>query len=483
MKARILEQRHPGHVADVLGRYRALAEGGETWRAKAGEFIPPSPAEPCDLYAERINRALYTAHAGSIIGMLVAHLFSEPPRVDGLAESWGPALLANCDRVGSSWSGWWAALLLDAMVGRVAACWINLPARPPGVVPANRGEEEKAGLLDCYLVRIAPEELLDWGTDDTGRWTWVLFRQFIDHRASPDDVRGRVWRWTAIDKTTIRRWEWTPEAGKSAPDGEADLKELDVIAHGFPELPVIPLQLPPTLWAMEKLHDPAVDHLRARNDLSWALYRASAALLVINRVMGSGEPPKTGDGYYLTLDIQEKAEYIEPPGHNYELLKEDMETRLEDLYRVLQQMALAISNDSSRVRSSGESKKQDWNAADLLLSAYADQVRVPMLAVLQLIARLRKADPDKVTLSGLNGWRQLTLDELLKGAAEATDAKGMSITFRREIAKRQAEALLPDAGEGVIKAIRAEIDKADPPPDPAPGGPPKPAPKPPPAGP
>lgn len=480
VKVRTLQQRHPGHRAETVRVHRALAVGGEAFEGVRETLIPKSAAEPVDLYAERIRRTTYTPDAGGIVSLLLAHLFSEPPRAEGLP-AWGVSFLSDCDRQGTTWTAWWRDTLADAMIGGSAAVWVNLPARSDDASPQSRADEERAGLLDAYLVRISPDELLDWGTDEAGRWRWVLFCQIVSDRSTPDAERSRVWRWTAIDDTNIRRWEWRPREGRPVPEPEDEADELPIIPHKCGRLPIIPLTLPWALYAMARLADPAIELLRARGDLSWALYRSANPLLVITTA-SQGEVPRLGAGYSLTLyrnppgtgPGEDKAEWIAPPGTSYEVLAQEIERRKEDLYRVLQQMALAISNDSSRVRASGESKKADWNAADVLLSAYAEALRGPMLDALRLVVRLRSgpAAAEAVQTAGLSGWQQLTLDELLAGAAQATDANRMSPTFRKAIAKRQAEALLPDAGEALLKTIRDEIDQAPvPPADPSPPAP------------
>lgn len=92
-----------------------------------------------------------------------------------------------------------------------------------------------------------------------------------------------MWRWTYIDGATIRRWEWTPprEHASREPGDEEDAEEVFAIEHGLDGIPLVMLELPHDLWAANKLRDPALAHLRARNDLSWSLHRAAHALMMV----------------------------------------------------------------------------------------------------------------------------------------------------------------------------------------------------------
>jgi hypothetical protein len=461
-----LNAAHPCYDGKRLEKLRALVDGGPAWHKLKAEWFPKRPVEPAEVYAERQKLLTYTNHAGSIVSMLGAYLFAEAPQVSGLEGDYWSALWENCDSSGTPWRRFWRDRFKDAQTGRAAYVWVNLPDRAPDVVPANRAEEEKAGLLDGWLVQLLPEQVRNWEEDKRGRLTWILFRSVTEEQPSIDAPRAKVWRWTYLDATTIRRWEWKPSGDKTAPADEDTATELPRIAHGIGRLPVIRLQLPPELWAMNKLEDAAVANMRARNEHTWALHQAANELLVVTSAWAD-EKIEVGHGHYLRLlrdkDGKDEASYAAPSGVAFEYLQKDVADTREEVYRLLQQMALAADSDATRARMSGESKGQDWKANEILLSAYADLVKGSMREALALLLEARSETGADLGITGLDGWQSEDLMTFLEAVALAPDARSLSPSFRKAIAKRQARRLLQDeASAKELEAIEKEIEESDP---------------------
>jgi len=412
---------------------------------------------------ERKKLATYTNHAGPLIDKLIAALFSEETSVDDPPERVSE-LMIGADGRGTPWDRWWAAATLGALIGRQSWAWVNLPARTEDTIePTSLRDEEQAGLLESFLVLLEPEQVLDWIEDDRGRVTGIMIRWMTSSREGPDSPRLPVYQWTWIDSTRIRRWEWKPP--EATPDREPtdseDAGELPEIVHKFGRLPVARLQFPHGLWAMEKIHDPAVTLLRARNDLSWALHRAANALLVI-KSKWQGAAPVLGHGYYLQLHRdkqgEDSAEYVEPSGKSFDLLAKDVQALRDDLYRVVDQLAASADSDSTQAPKSGESKRQDWKSLDLILSAYAAIVRSAMEETLQIVAGV---DADPITVNGLDAWNLEDLAEFLENALGA-EVLIPSETYKKVIAKRAMRRILGDeSDEDTLRTIEKEIDAHD----------------------
>jgi len=466
-----MNSHHPEWNAGRLARLRALVEGGEAWHALKKEMFPKYPMEPEDIYADRLTLIGYTNHAGSILALFAAMMFAEPARLAdnaSLPGDYWAAAWKNCDGAGTSWQEFWKARYLDAQVGRRAWVWVNLPAAPDGAeAPTNKLEQEQRGLLNAFLVALEPEQVHDWGTDANGKLTWVLFKSVDSVRAAPDQPRQQVWRWTAIDNTTVRRWEWKPPAEhpEQAPPPDAELKELEPVAHNLGVLPVVCLELPKPLWAGAKLEDPALRATRVRNDLSWALHQAANELLTITSA-DEVAAPSLGHGRYLQLTRDEngedKAAFVSPSGIAFDHLAKDVAATRDEVYRVVQQLALSADPDASRMRQSGESKGMDWQATEIILDAYAGLVRDAMERTVRVMARARgHKQVDTVSITGLDGWQSEDLMTFLEAASLAADAMRLSPTFRKVVARRQAQRLLSDEVEdNILQTILTEIDTA-----------------------
>ncbi|MEL6346890.1 MAG: hypothetical protein AAFV53_27505, partial [Myxococcota bacterium] len=457
----------PTHNGGRISLLRALLDGGDRFRAFRRTLFAKNAMEDTSLYEERIRLVQYTNHAGAIISVLGALLFAEAPALSGLEGRYWEALWMDCDGKGTSWKQFWRERFRDAQAGQHAWVWINLPARnAEAPAPTNRAEEEQAGYLDGYLVGLTPEQVIDWETDAQGALQWVLFRSIEQKRAGPAEPRKTVWKWTYIDAAVIRRWQWTPKPEQAEPTEEDTAQELEPIEHKLGQLPVVRMTMPADLWAMGKLEDPAIAACRARNELSWALHRAANELLVITSKWDEGHVV-LGHGAYLKLRRDEKgsdsAQYVAPSGVAFSHLQTDVASTRDEVYRVVQQMALSADADAARQRLSGESKSQDWKATEIVLGSYADLVRQAMRNTVRFIAKnIRGEQVETVSISGLDGWSEEDLLTFLDAAALAVDARSFSPTFRKVVAKRQARRLLQDeVDEGTLREIETEIDEAD----------------------
>lgn len=461
MKIALLNTPRSGHKIDLLERYEALYCGGDEWHEHVEHWIPKNAQEPDPLWAERRARATYTNHAGPICDMIAGWLFSEPASLTGEAgaiEGWS----SDVDRQGSSWSSWWRAAFTEALVQREVYAWVNLP-RAPETPLASRAEQERAGLLRPYLVEIDADDVVDWDDDETGGLRWIIVRDVEETRGSVEEARTKTWRWRYIDAQVIRTWTWKATAEKPAPTGDDEAMEGDQITHGYGLIPVARLRLSEGLWAMSKLHDPVVGHTRAENDLDWALHRAAHSLLVMTTRDGAAKPT-LGPGYYLQVwrddQGEDKVSYAEPTGASFTVMAERVEKRREEIYRVVQQLALAASSGDAPAKLSGASKAMDWQAMQVMLVAYADLVLAAMRATLRIVEAASRTNAGTLSVSGLEGWQREDLTAYIDQLVQALPAVP-SPTFKRAAAKGLAVRLLPDATAEDLAQVAKELDAAD----------------------
>jgi len=464
MRVKLLNQQHPAHDAERLRRLSALKAGGPEWRALLEDWLPKRAVEPSDVHTERHALALYQNHAGPMVSLIAAMLFSDAPSWEGLEGDYWDGLANDCDGKGTPWRQWWRDRFEDAQTGRKSFVWVNLPARGEDTVVASRADEERAGLLDAYLVAFTADQVIDWETDARGRLLWLIAHDVVESRPELGAERGRVHRWRYIDAQVIRVFEWQATKDRRDPADTDDAPEVAAIPHGFGRVPVVALALPAGLWTMGKLEDAAVGALRARNEHTWALHQAANELLVI-KSKWQDEKIDLGHGHYLKLtrdkDGEDSAEFAAPTGVAFQYLQQDVQDTREELFRVVQSMALAADSDAQSARLSGESKAMDWQALEIVLAAFQDIVLGAMKQALKVIAGARREDTTKLTLKGLEGWATEDLASFLEAVAMATDARAMSPTFRRVVAKREAERLLQDeVSAEEMQAIRDEIDAA-----------------------
>ena len=453
-----LRQKHPEYSREWLEMIAALAEGGKRWHSRITQIIPKNSVEPTDIYADRQARASYTNHMSGILGMIVGHLFAKPPEMSGGGPYWEATLEQSADQKGTTWGKWWANALLDALINRQSFAWVNIPGNGDQEF-ANLAEQEGSGALDAYLVPISGEDVIDWGEDAHGNLEWLI-TETQDWTRNGIGSRTVTWRWVHYDAKAITTYEWRssdPSVVTPAPGEKVAGTE---VAHNYGLLPVARLRLPVGLWAGNKLRDPALGLTRAENDLDWSLYQAAHALLVI-KSKWSTDAPVLGAGYYLRLMQDDEALYVEPSGSSYEHQANRIKAKQEALYRVVQQLAAGAEQTATTQARSAESKNADWKATEIVLSAYATQVLGAMKDTAAIVGEVMKARGKAPQIGGLDGYKEESTQSFLETAALAIDARQMSPTFAKVVAKQEAKRILGDeVSEEEMKVILDEIDAA-----------------------
>jgi hypothetical protein len=151
---------------------------------------------------------------------------------------------------------------------------------------------------------------------------------------------------------------------------------------------------------------------------------------------------------------------VAPTGVAFEHLREERDADRADLFRAFQTMAQALDPQRSQP-ASGASKDADWRGAEVILSALAVRVLGAMRRALELViaARGERWSP---TVTGLDGWHVEDLETFLRAGTMAVDAARLSPTFRRLLARRQAERVLgAQVRAEELAQVRAEIDASD----------------------
>ena len=464
LKVEQLDQKHPDYDGAGLTKRRALYEGGKAWRALTSEWLPQHEVEPFKAWEARKRQATYENHFGPALDLLSGHLFTDPPSLeDAEGDYWRTLVSGRTPTTG--WARWWRERVTEALWAGRTWVWLDVPATAG---PADTlGAQAASGALDAFLRSFEPEAVIDWSTDDRGV-AWVRARQVVQRADGPTSPRTAVHRWTCIDREEIAEYEWAPREGENEPGKEAIayLREGYPVRHGWTDpvtgaaaCPVYELALGGALSAGERMEDPAVSHLRGRNEQQHALFRAAVVIMTITAKWGSKQgPPSLGQGSYLELtrdqDGEDVASFLEPPGGVFEHLGADCERREKALYRVVGQMAVAIDPSAA---ASGDSKRQDWRAMEVVLSALAGVTLDAMRWAVNMIAALRREDPP--TVAGLDGWHREETVDWLTGAAMAPELKA-SPTARKLLAVEQARRLLPDISGEDLEAIQDELEEA-----------------------
>lgn len=205
-----INQEHPEYRTnrDVWKRYSDLYAGGEQFRKNAADYLVRRNKEPNEVYVERLDRVFYENYTGSIIDWYAATLMTREP----LLQFEGPNdhgikffnnFVTDCDLKGTSLSEFYRRRLADALVFGKSYIALEFPKVPVSVV--SRAEEDALGRSRAYLTDYSPQELINWSTDETGRFEWVVLRtSFLRQNQQGNEEWKRHTRWLYYDRESYR---------------------------------------------------------------------------------------------------------------------------------------------------------------------------------------------------------------------------------------------------------------------------------------
>lgn len=459
MKYKLLDRVHPDVDLKVLRTYQDLFEGGATFRARVQEYLPRNEMEPLAVYRKRCERAPYINYAASIANFFASALFTCPPTITSDPESvdaFYAELKEDADGSGTDLDAMLRDMVVRALVGRRAYLRVEFP-EPGDEAPATLADEDRAGLRRARLVPVPTHTVRNWRRDASGAFAWVLTHEHRTELVDLDDegeTLTEVWtQWYADG--TARRWSVARNASdKLRPDD--DVPEVDAPHNPCGAIPLVELALPAELWLLNHLSDPALEMFRKRAAQSWAIER-SAYTMPWFFLKDAKKPPTMGTGYWGQLGVDERVEWPGPNAVPFEVLGSVIRELVQELHRVAQQMALGVDNNGTALGRSGDSKKADHEATEIVLKAYGQRMREPVERALDLIARGRG---EKVVWSvgGMDVYDLADAKTLTEIVSGADGLKIPSATYRREALKAVAHAVLPHVDEETRQKIDREIE-------------------------
>jgi hypothetical protein len=464
---RLLECRPEGSIDKaVLQRLDDFYKGGPQFFSRLTAYLPQRPAESAIVYQYRQKRAVYLNYSAATIDWLAANLFSKDAEISIVAEGeddkpempedW-TEFLDDVDGRGTSWSSFWRKMFIRALIDKKSYLgW----AFPKADVPAaNRAQQKDAGALRAVLKRFKRITLNDCGHDEQGNLKWAIFEFDVSDRASPESKREdcvKEWMVVTSESVTIYRRNANVDATK-----EPDEKELATIVSqttGLSGIPLVELKLPHGLAIGLKIDSVVCSLFNKWSDYAWAVQMTCFPQW---EEFGQAHADKLGEAYIRRYDSKDKGlVVVETSGAALGKQAEDIEKLKDELYRTIQQMALAVKTDAATAGRSGESKAWDYESTNIVLRAYGEIVRECMRRTLNAIAKAR-GESFEFDVTGLDEFSGIAdLAEYLNTVDAAAKTIAKSETLRRVIDARIALTLAGTESEKTKREIIKEIESA-----------------------
>lgn len=455
-----LQDKSPDYDGELWRDYWALYEGGRGFRKRVRNFLPMNPLEPAEVYAQRTREACYRSYLGTIVDYFGALLFTTDltytPEGKETSPEWSTVITEDSDGKGTNLVQFVRARLIESMVKGRGFWRLDFPANYG--TGESKADADKAGATDVRLRSVQREDILDFEVDDRGKLVWVIVYESTTPRAQPDEERGGVTlhRWWVLDRESSRMFEAAVKKGERL-NAELDLKPAVEHAHGLGEVPLVCIDPGAGLWVANRLESAQLEHFRLTSANNWSMRKTCYAMPVFS--VGDPEdfrPNRMGSGYYLSIGVDESMEWTAPPAHHLAVVRDEILSQKDEIFRLVTQMSLGIDNNAAAVGRSAESKTVDAEAIQVVLRAYGEMVREGMHNTLRMLSRVRGEDDDW-TVEGLDKFDTLPADVLVELLEKVIDFKIPSDTFTSEVMTRTAHAMLPGLDKPTRDAIGKEV--------------------------
>lgn len=468
MDKETLDQKHPSYDEDRWEELEALAKGGKRFHALIGRFLPQNPMEPDIRYNVRKKRARFYSYTGAIINLYVSWMFasgfdakpyerdSDKPLTD--VDSWYGTFQENIGGE-TTLKAFMKERFRDAMMVGKSVWLAELPQAPAEPIE-DKATYDRLGLGKARLCRVDPQSLLDWEEDAEGNLNWCILKDCWIERPSPALKRDQVVeQWRIYDRETVTTYELRYQ--KDRPPGSKDAPVMKgTTTHGFQRVPIIRLCLPEEMCVGEQTYDAQISHFQLDNALMWAI-AATCYPVPVWKVSDPDNLPVMGIGYAVFIGEKEDLTWSSPPSDSYDTIAKSRDSKRDEIFRIVHQMAQGLDNNAETVGRSAESKEIDAAATRIMLNAYGEIVGKAIEETYELISEARGDGDYEWSVEGFTGYDTATASTLLANLEKAKNLGVPSNTFQREISKKAAMALMPEADPRVKDEIRREIDEHD----------------------
>ena len=456
--------------------YEVLHAGGMRIEKEASRFLAKRAKEPDDVYRARLKKFTYTNLVGTILGWYQSKLFRRNPEIDiARLDEMGKALegelpvdqqkffkrfMENADRKGTSFTDVWRDIFRDLMLYRRAYLLMDLPASEPGQF-RNLAEQLRSGALDPYLSVWNPSQVINWSDDQHGNLEWAVLKTCTEKRTVFGPVIC-VERWTILDQATIAVYEREAEMGANEKPEVARLvvAPRPHLLSAEHRLPLYRLEIPEVLWIADRISLPARDHLNTENALTWALLTNNLAIPIISGRLDEKSLQMSEVGAWLFPEGT-TMQFAEQSGSSFNISLSRLDGVREEIYRAAYLMDQGRSSQATPAAQSGISKQADKEPANDVLNAFGDVIRTAMQRVLSDVAVVRDYPSVGADVRGLS----FDGDDPAIEMDLITAARALNIPSERldkELLKRVARLLIPDANQTLLDEVVADIEKAEP---------------------
>src|SRR3990170_3919597 len=441
-----LEKTHP-HYERHLNEWQFFVRsyfGGKFYRD--GNYLIQHPFESSANYSRRKDIAYYYNYCSPIVDIFVSHLFRKPAKRDYGSLKGDPlfeAFVSDADLEGATLP----QFIRDAQ--RFASIYggVSIVVDRPDVTAGTR-KEAIDGDIRPYLSLVTPENLIVWS---------------FERGPSGKSVLGRVK--IREDKDTYRIWNRSGWELWEVVKGKNEVRLLDAGEHGLGVVPVVTLYNKRSgvkMLGVSDIQDIADINKNIYylcSDAKEIIENTAFPMLAVPYAKGGGDEEKElGPRNILQFDPSEadaRPYWLEAPHSSLTEIREWVKQDINEIHRIAKMGGVKATEDFSAARS-GVALELEYQQLYATLSEKADNIEQAENQLLALWARWEGKEFDGV-IDYPDDFSVKDIERDLGSAIKAQSARVDSLTFRRELQKKIAGAVLPKADEKTRALIFSEI--------------------------
>lgn len=460
---------HPDHDhgCEYWKRLTKLTAGGRSVgiEEKSKLLVNPASREK-DIIEARAKVATYEPVMGTIVLKMVSQLLRDESIYTGSDDPyWNEKFFpmgtidpkAPSGRVG--FHRFLTMATYQALTQGMAIAQVDTPSTPEA---RNLAEQRAMGGNEPYLILRDRGDLWDYCTSEKG-FEFVKLHSYHESKKSWDDPLDRCHEFLIYERQSNNKvWAscyevrlMDDEDGKK-PFGDRDLhlytqgdirietkfekQEIFNLGDRF-EFPVITMEFNGAMWLADQLENLQVAQFNTGASGDWANYSTNYAMPVVTMADGSqgqhfNDNPlrffKMGNGHFLELKPGMRLDWFQRDVAGIKLAYDREAQYRQRMFDYINQISSIVA--AGYLHQSGESKKEDRRALDILLEVYGQRIKEFAQQVLE-VAAIAHGEIVDWTIQGFSDYDSETLEESLAEYLAIDQAGIDSPTLRKEAQK------------------------------------------------
>jgi len=486
---------HPEHDkrCSYWRKLKQLTQGGSALsiEEKSDLLVNPASREK-DVVESRAKVATYEPIMGTIILKMVSQLLRDEAIYTGSNDKFWVDKFFKYGAIDPlSPSGkitfhqFLAKAVYCALTQGMVIAHVDTPATPEA---RNLAEQRAMGGDEPYLILRDRGDLWDWSCGDTG-FDFVKLHSYHEEKKGWSDPIDRYHEFLIYDRQESGRILASCYQVRlvNDPDGDRPFGDKDLKSYGAKdviidskfenqeifnlgsvfEFPVVTLEFEGAMWIADQLKDLQVAQFNAGASGDWAGYSTNYAMPVITMADGSqgqhfNDNPlrftKVGNGHFLELKPGMAIDWFQRDVAGIKLAYDREEQYRQRMFAYIHQISSIVA--AGYVQQSGESKKEDRRALDILLEVYGQKIRQYAAQILR-VAAIAHGEDVTWTIQGFSDYDSETLEESLAEYLSIDQAGIDSPTLKKEAQKVIARRYAAEYGidDRIINQIIEELDQ------------------------